>query len=74
MDNIIHSVTLDKEKCKGCTKCIQLCPTQAIRVRNGKARIIKEKCIDCGECINVCPYHAKKGVTDKFEIINNFKY
>ncbi|UKI38473.1 MAG: 4Fe-4S binding protein [Clostridiales bacterium] len=60
MDNIIHSVTLDKEKCKGCTKCIQLCPTQAIRVRNGKARIIKEKCIDCGECINVCPYHAKR--------------
>lgn len=74
MNNIIHSVTLDKEKCKGCTKCIQLCPTQAIRVRNGKARIIKEKCIDCGECIRVCPYHAKKGVTDNFEIINNFKY
>lgn len=74
MNGVIHSVTLDKEKCKGCTKCIQLCPTQAIRVRNGKARIIKEKCVDCGECIRVCPYHAKKGVTDNFEIINNFKY
>lgn len=74
MNSIIHSVTLDKEKCKGCTKCIQLCPTQAIRVRNGKARIIKEKCIDCGECINVCPYHAKKGVTDKFEIMDAYKY
>lgn len=74
MDSIIHSVTLDKERCKGCTKCIQLCPTQAIRVRNGKAKILKDKCIDCGECINVCPHHAKKGVTDSFDEINNYKY
>ena len=37
-----HSVTLDAEKCKGCTNCIKRCPTEAIRVRNGKAQIIKE--------------------------------
>lgn len=74
MENIIHSVTLDKDRCKGCTKCIQLCPTQAIRVRNGKAKILKDKCIDCGECIRVCPYHAKKGVTDSFDMLNNYKY
>ncbi len=74
MENIIHSVTLNKDKCKGCTNCIKTCPTQAIRVRNKKAKIIKELCIDCGECIRVCPYHAKKAITDSFDILNNYKY
>lgn len=69
-----HSVTLDKEKCKGCTNCIKYCPTEAIRVRNGKAVIIRERCIDCGECIRVCPYHAKKAVTDPLEIVKNYRY
>lgn len=74
MNTYFHSVTLDKELCRGCTNCIKRCPTEAIRVRNGKARIIKERCIDCGECIKVCPYHAKKAVTDPLESIKNYKY
>ncbi len=74
MSNIIHSVTLDEKKCKGCTNCIKKCPTQAIRVRNNKATIRADLCIDCGECIRVCPYHAKKAITDSLDIINNFKY
>ncbi len=69
-----HSVTLDKEKCKGCTNCIKNCPTEAIRVRNGKAKIIKERCIDCGECIRICPYHAKLAVTDGFSQLENYRY
>ncbi|MCX7772600.1 MAG: 4Fe-4S binding protein [Clostridia bacterium] len=69
-----HSVTLDQEKCKGCTNCIKHCPTEAIRVRGGKAAIIKERCIDCGECLRVCPYHAKKAVTDTLECLSAFKY
>ena len=74
MNEVRHSVFLDKEKCKGCTNCIKSCPTQAIRVRNGKAKIIKDKCIDCGECIRICPYHAKQAVTDKFEKLSEYKY
>ncbi|MGB9781180.1 [Fe-Fe] hydrogenase large subunit C-terminal domain-containing protein [Caldanaerobacter sp.] len=69
-----HSVTLDKDRCRGCTNCIKRCPTEAIRVREGKARIINERCIDCGECIRVCPYHAKLAVTDSLEIMKNFRY
>ncbi len=74
MEQIIHSVRLDEEKCKGCTNCIKMCPTQAIRVRNNKAKIIKELCIDCGECIRVCPYRAKKAITDSFDILDCYKY
>lgn len=74
MSEYYHSVTLDKDKCKGCTNCIKRCPTEAIRVRDGKARIIAERCIDCGECILVCPYHAKIAVTDPISSINNYEY
>lgn len=65
---------LDKEKCRGCTNCIKRCPTEAIRVRNSKARIIDQRCIDCGECIRTCPYHAKYAITDSLEEINKFQY
>ena len=74
MGMYFHSVTLDEEKCRGCTNCIKRCPTEAIRVRKSKARIINERCIDCGECIRVCPYHAKNAITDPLESINTFKY
>lgn len=74
MDTFFHSVTLDSDLCKGCFNCIKRCPTEAIRVRNGKASIIKEFCIDCGECIRVCPHHAKKAVTDSLDILNDYEY
>ena len=71
---LYHSVTLDKEKCKGCTACLKRCPTEAIRIRDGKAQITKQLCIDCGECIKVCPYHAKQAVTDTFGDLEKYKY
>lgn len=74
MDAYFHSVRLDKDKCKGCTTCIKRCPTQAIRVRAGKAHIIKERCIDCGECIRVCPHHAKYASRDSLSQIVDYKY
>lgn len=69
-----HSVILDKDKCHGCTNCISHCPTEAIRVKNGRAKIIKERCIDCGECIKVCQSHAKSAAADSFDMLNNFEY
>lgn len=74
MENITHSVTLDPDKCKGCINCIKRCPTEAIRVRNGKAAIMDDICIDCGECIRVCPNHAKKAISDPLTIMDNYKY
>ena len=69
MEAFFHSVRLDEEKCEGCTNCIKRCPTEAIRVRNGKAHIISERCIDCGECIRICPHHAKYAECDSFNKI-----
>ena len=64
-----HSVSLEKERCKGCTTCLRHCPTEAIRIRDGRAVINSDVCIDCGECIRVCPHKAKKAIFDKLEDI-----
>ena len=69
-----HSVTLDRDACMGCTNCIKRCPTEAIRVRDGKAKILSDRCIDCGECIRICPHHAKKAVFDHLDVWNGFRY
>ena len=69
-----HSVLLNRDKCHGCTNCLRRCPTEAIRVRHGKAKILKERCIDCGECVRVCQSHAKYVATDAFDILKNYKY
>ena len=74
METIKHSVTLEAEKCKGCINCIKRCPTEAIRVRNGKAVIMSDHCIDCGECIRVCPNHAKKAISDPISVMDRFKH
>jgi len=69
-----HSVKLDSAKCKGCTNCIKGCPTEAIRVRKGKAFILEDRCIDCGECIRRCPNQAKVAVSDSWEVLAKFDY
>lgn len=69
-----HSVLLDEKLCKGCTNCIKKCPMEAIRVQNGKAKILNDKCIDCGECIRTCPYKAKVAHTDSWDLLAEFKY
>ncbi|MBQ6022809.1 MAG: 4Fe-4S binding protein [Clostridia bacterium] len=74
MNSYRHSVVLDEEKCTGCTTCIRRCPTEAIRILNGKANIDTERCIDCGECIRVCPHKAKKAKCSRFEHYMHYKW
>ena len=69
-----HSVILDQEKCTGCTTCLRHCPTEAIRIRDGKAVINPDRCIDCGECIRVCPQKAKKAISSKLADMDRFKW
>ncbi len=69
-----HSVRIDRRKCVGCTSCIKTCPTEAIRVQEGKAKIIAERCVDCGRCIVYCHHHAVVSVTTPMEAFGEFKY
>ena len=74
MNKFIRSVRLDEDACQGCINCIKYCPTQAIRVHNGKAHIIDKFCIDCGRCIRYCPHHAKIPAYDPLAVMNDYKY
>lgn len=69
-----HSVRIDQRRCVGCTSCIKTCPTEAIRVQAGKAKVIADRCIDCGRCIIYCAHHAVVSVTTPLEALGNFKY
>lgn len=69
-----HSVQLQSEKCQGCVSCVKLCPTEAIRVRNGKAEILADRCIDCGACAEGCPYHAFAVKMDVLEDLAEYAY
>ena len=74
MNTYEHSVFLDVEKCNGCTTCVRHCPTEAIRVRDGRAVINDGRCIDCGECIRTCPQKAKRAVCNKLEDMERFRW
>ena len=74
MSQYFHSVRVETEKCDGRMKCLRACPTQAIRIRNGKAVILEEKCIDCGECVTACPNGAIVAPTDPFGELDRFKH
>ena len=69
-----HSVMTNPKSCQGCTNCIKRCPMEAIRVKDGTAKIISERCIDCGQCIRHCPYHSMRCHQDSIEILNDKKY
>lgn len=70
----LHSVKLNRDLCMGCTNCIKRCPTEAIRVRDGKAQISDVRCIDCGECIRACPHHAKSASMDSLEQLKDYSF
>ena len=72
-NNVIHhALRVDEEKCRGCCNCMSVCPTDAIRIRNGKPLIFQNRCIDCGKCYRACPESAIRVEQDDFNDI--FKY
>ena len=55
---LTHGFRIDEQECDGCLACMRICPTQAIRVQDGKARLLPRLCIDCGACEPECPVQA----------------
>lgn len=67
-----HALQFREDTCIGCSHCMNVCPTEAIRVSSGKARLIPNRCIDCGECYRVCPVRAIVVEQDDFEEIYRY--
>lgn len=74
MTQYYHAHKVVPEKCRGHMTCMRHCPTQAIRVRAGKAVISEELCVDCGSCISMCPAGAIVPFPDPVAEISQFKY
>ncbi len=74
IDKFYHAHEIIEERCKGRMKCVRVCPTKAIRFRNGKVMYYEDLCIDCGECINACPENVFVPVIDEIKDFDHFKY
>jgi len=52
-------IEIDEEKCTGCGECVPSCAEGAIRIEDGKARLLAEKyCDGLGACLGECPEGA----------------
>lgn len=69
-----HAIQILEDNCTGCTACVRVCPTEAIRVRDRKATIDPNRCVDCGNCVTACEFHAIIPSSDPLDIIDDFKY
>ena len=57
------SVVVDEEMCRGCGRCMQVCPYHAITYHKNAvggwyAAVDEALCKGCGNCISVCPSNA----------------
>jgi NAD-dependent dihydropyrimidine dehydrogenase PreA subunit len=64
-------VKIDEEKCNGCGLCVPACAEGAIRIVDGKARLIADNlCDGLGACLGDCPMDAittEKREADEFD-------
>src|SRR5512136_2511638 len=52
-------IKIDEDKCTGCGLCVPSCAEGAIRIIDGKARLVSEKyCDGLGACLGECPEGA----------------
>jgi NAD-dependent dihydropyrimidine dehydrogenase PreA subunit len=51
-------VYVDEIRCTGCGLCTDVCPTGAISVVDGVARVEQSLCRECEVCLSACPTGA----------------
>ena len=72
---LTKKVKIDKNRCRGCGKCVTHCPAQALQVVDKKAKLKQSKCIRCYCCQELCPFDAvelKK--TFMYRILHTFSH
>jgi len=54
----MNPIIIDKGKCTGCKKCLEVCIYNALEIIDKKAVVNIEKCTLCRLCMNVCKFNA----------------
>jgi len=62
-------IQCDETKCRGCNRCLRVCPVSEANIAyfdngNIKVKINPSKCIACGACISVCQHEAREYTDD----------
>ena len=57
--NNVVTLKLDREKCTGCGRCIEVCPRRVLAMRDKRVEIVsRDYCIECGACERNCAFGA----------------
>lgn len=51
-------ITIDVMRCTGCGACVEVCPTGALYLVDGKAAVDDALCRACEACLAACPREA----------------
>jgi NAD-dependent dihydropyrimidine dehydrogenase PreA subunit len=54
---------IDSQRCTGCGACMEVCPTGALYLVDGKAMVDQALCRGCEACVTACPAGAIRLVT-----------
>ncbi len=57
-ESLSNAIDIRPEACRRCLACLGACPTQAMRLRDGRPHILEHLCIDCTACISSCRFGA----------------
>lgn len=68
-NNCGPELMLHTDKCTGCGRCLEVCPSGAVRT-GGDGTVVTDRalCTQCGECVKVCEYGARE-ITGKEESV-----
>ncbi len=74
MENLKPVISVIKEKCVNCHKCIAVCPSKFCNDGSGDyVNIDSNLCIGCGACIKACTHGARVGIDDFSEFMQTVK-
>ncbi|MDH4196997.1 MAG: ATP-binding protein [Candidatus Aminicenantes bacterium] len=51
-------LSISDTRCRKCYRCVRECPTNALKIDQGKVKLIWSRCILCGLCYRHCPHEA----------------